>query len=78
MEDIFEKVFEVFGYNLPNRSNFSATVANKTTTLTINKNFRTYAKFQFEYAKFIGRKRASAVKVETKRKVGTSNEDKGV
>lgn len=56
-EEIFEKVFEVFGESLPEKDIFQATNANQVSALDVRKTFGNWATFEYEYAKFLQSKK---------------------
>lgn len=58
MEDILNKVFEVFGSELPEKDVFQATTANTVSALDIRKNFGNWVSFEYAYAKFLQSKKA--------------------
>ncbi len=56
MDEIFNKVFEVFGSNLPEKDIFQATTANTVSALDIRKTFGKWEAFEYAYAKFLQEK----------------------
>lgn len=58
MEEILNKVFEVFGSDLPEKDVFQATTANTVSALDIRKNFGNWASFEYAYTKFLQSKKA--------------------
>ena len=57
MEDILNKVFEVFGSELPEKDIFQATIANPGSALEIRKAFGNWSAFEYAYAKFLQEKK---------------------
>lgn len=50
MRDIIKQVYEVFGDNLPDKSDYSAHTNKPFPALTITKEYKTWAKFKIAYA----------------------------
>lgn len=56
MDEILNKVFEVFGSDLPEKDVFQATTANTVSALDIRKAFGNWVSFEYAYAKFLQEK----------------------
>jgi len=75
---IIEKVFEVYGNDLPNNKDlYQATVASPVTMLEIKKEFGSYERFRKSYLASIMEKRSQDAKVtkDGKKKGAEKNDD---
>lgn len=68
MNDTIEKVFAVYGDNLPDKVLFNATVKSPVSVKLIDKKFKSWAKFEKEYKAYciVKRNEAAKAKVVTK------------
>ena len=55
--ELFEKIYEVFGKETPNRLIYNATTASPSSTATIIKKYKSWAGFEKAYNIFLGTKR---------------------
>lgn len=70
--EILEKIYTVYGDNLPvGTSEYSAVEASPVTVLDLKKAFKTYENFKLEYTKFCMAKRAEAAKAVVQKPLNT-------